>query len=85
LTDALREMTQDGTGPGRGVTGVVFRGRRYDTGDRLDYLKAMVRLAVRHRDFGSDFRGWLTDWIDSDEGRGRNAEIKEAPAEQLGH
>ena len=26
--------------------GVVFRGRRYDTGDRLDYLKAVVQIAV---------------------------------------
>ena len=30
---------------GGGVHGVVFRGRRYDTGDRADYLKAVVRLA----------------------------------------
>ena len=31
---------------GGGVYGVVFRGRRYDTGDRLDYLKAVVQIAV---------------------------------------
>ena len=27
------------------VHGVVFTGRRYDTGDRADYVKAVVRLA----------------------------------------
>ena len=29
------------------VHGVVFTGRRYDTGDRLEYLKTVVRLASR--------------------------------------
>ncbi|YAL82800.1 UTP--glucose-1-phosphate uridylyltransferase GalU [Dermacoccaceae bacterium W4C1] len=67
LTDALAETAADPAGPG--VYGVVFRGRRYDTGDRLDYLKAMVRLAVRHPDLGEDFRSWVLDWADSDEGR----------------
>jgi len=86
LTDALLEMASDPERPGGGVTGVVFGGRRYDTGDRLDYLKAMVRLGVRHRDFGSDFRAWLMSWIDSEEGRGRPAGAERpAEREQLGH
>ena len=48
LTDALQGLASapDWTG---GVYGVVFRGRRYDTGDRLDYIKAIVQLAVRPR------------------------------------
>ena len=70
LTDALLAETQR-TEEGGGVLGVIFRGNRYDTGDRLDYLKAMVRLAVRHREIGDDFRAWLTDWVPSDEGSGR--------------
>ena len=58
LTDALQELA---TGPawGGGVYGVVFRGRRYDTGDRLDYLKAIVQLASDREDLGPDFRPWL--------------------------
>ncbi len=58
LTDALQELA---TGPewGGGVHGVVFRGRRYDTGDRLDYLKAIVQLASDRDDLGPDFRPWL--------------------------
>lgn len=47
---------------GGGVTGVVFRGRRYDTGDRLDYLKAVVKIAVDRPDLGPDFKAWLTDY-----------------------
>jgi UTP--glucose-1-phosphate uridylyltransferase len=68
LTDALRTLAGSGTdGP---VHGVVFRGRRYDTGDRLDYLKAVVRLAVDRADLGPEFRGWLQGFVESDfEGR----------------
>jgi UTP--glucose-1-phosphate uridylyltransferase len=61
LTDALQELA---TGPewGGGVYGVVFRGRRYDTGDRLDYLKAIVQLASDRDDLGPEFRPWLKDF-----------------------
>jgi UTP--glucose-1-phosphate uridylyltransferase len=61
LTDALQELA---TGPewGGGVYGVVFRGRRYDTGDRLDYLKAIVQLASDRDDLGPDFRPWLREF-----------------------
>jgi UTP--glucose-1-phosphate uridylyltransferase len=42
-----------------GVYGVVFRGRRYDTGDRVDYIKAIVQLAVEREDLGPELRPWL--------------------------
>ena len=62
LTDALMERAES-TDVGGGVHGVIFRGRRYDTGDRLDYLKAVVRLAVDHRELGSDFSSWLKGFV----------------------
>ncbi len=62
LTDALQERAES-SAPGGGVHGVIFRGRRYDTGDRLDYLKAVVRLAVEHGELGSDFSSWLTGFV----------------------
>ena len=62
LTDALQERAES-SDAGGGVHGVIFRGRRYDTGDRLDYLKAVVRLAVEHRELGSDFSSWLTGFV----------------------
>ncbi len=74
LTDALLERATSDA-PGAGVHGVIFRGNRYDTGDRLDYLKAVVRLAVRHRDIGDDFRAWLGDWVSSDEGGATGAKV----------
>ncbi|MBL8932781.1 MAG: UTP--glucose-1-phosphate uridylyltransferase GalU [Kineosporiaceae bacterium] len=58
ITDALQTLT-DASGEGGGVYGVVFRGRRYDTGDRLDYLKAVVQIACDHPDLGADLRTWL--------------------------
>lgn len=60
LTDALLELAHD-TAAG-GVYGVVFRGRRYDTGDRLSYIKAIVQLAVERDDLGPELRPWLRDF-----------------------
>lgn len=62
LTDALRTLAETPTlgGP---VHGVVFKGRRYDTGDRGDYLRAIVRLACEREDLGPDFRAWLRRYV----------------------
>jgi UTP--glucose-1-phosphate uridylyltransferase len=57
VTDAIKALCQSGVP----VHGVVFRGRRYDTGDRLEYVKAVVQLAARHPDIGADFRAWLRE------------------------
>ncbi|MEP6478747.1 MAG: UTP--glucose-1-phosphate uridylyltransferase [Rhodoglobus sp.] len=57
LTDALQTLATENIAGG--VYGVVFRGRRYDTGDRLDYIKAIVQLAVEREDLGPDLRPWL--------------------------
>jgi len=58
LTDAIQTLIA--TEP---VHGVVFRGRRYDTGDRLDYLKAVVRLAADREDLGPPLLEWLREWL----------------------
>ena len=59
LTDALATLVERG----EPVHGVVFSGRRYDTGDRLDYLKAVVQLAAERDDLGPDFRACLTGFV----------------------
>jgi UTP--glucose-1-phosphate uridylyltransferase len=59
LTDALAALVERG----EPVHGVVFSGRRYDTGDRLDYLKAVVRLAVERDDLGPPLRSWLREFV----------------------
>ncbi|WP_299537768.1 UTP--glucose-1-phosphate uridylyltransferase GalU [uncultured Streptomyces sp.] len=62
LTDALQLLASDESigGP---VHGIVFKGRRYDTGDRGDYLRAIVRLACEREDLGPDFRTWLRSYV----------------------
>jgi len=60
LTDALATLVERGAP----VHGVVFSGRRYDTGDRLDYLKTVVKLASERKDLGPDFTVWLREFVD---------------------
>ncbi|GAA3191095.1 MULTISPECIES: UTP--glucose-1-phosphate uridylyltransferase GalU [Streptomyces] len=62
ITDALQTLAADPSlgGP---VHGVVFKGRRYDTGDRGDYLRAIVRLACEREDLGPEFRTWLRSYV----------------------
>ena len=62
LTDALAELATMPPEKGGGVYGVIFRGRRYDTGDRLDYIKAVVQIAVARDDLGPELREWLTEY-----------------------
>jgi UTP--glucose-1-phosphate uridylyltransferase len=57
LTDALN-LLADGRGEAP-VYGVIFRGRRYDTGDRADWIKANLLLGVDHEELGSE----LTEWV----------------------
>ncbi len=57
LTDALLTLAQQNRAGG--VYGVVFRGRRYDTGDRLDYIKAIIQLASERADLGAELKPWL--------------------------
>jgi len=58
LTDALQHAAKHPEIAG-GVRGVIFRGRRYDTGDKLDFIKATLRIAVDREDIGDDLRNWL--------------------------
>jgi len=59
LTDALRVLATMPTEQGGGVRGVVFEGRRYDTGDKLSYLQAVIQLASEREDIGPELTEWL--------------------------
>ena len=59
LTDAMATLVERG----EPLHGVVFSGRRYDTGDRLDYLKAVVRLAAEREDLGPAFTAFLHEFV----------------------
>ncbi|MFI7708605.1 UTP--glucose-1-phosphate uridylyltransferase GalU [Nonomuraea sp. NPDC049480] len=64
LTDALRTLAGRGSEEGGPVYGVLFRGRRYDTGDKLDYLRTVVRFAADREDLAKDFVPWLREFLD---------------------
>jgi UTP-glucose-1-phosphate uridylyltransferase len=55
--DAMRAVAQ----AREPVHGTVFRGRRHDTGDRGDHLRAVVGLPHTPPDIGPEFRRWLED------------------------
>ena len=61
VTDAIARLIEPTTAGGP-VHGVVFRGRRYDTGDKADYLRSIVQMACDRSDLGPDFRAWLADF-----------------------
>lgn len=61
LTDALQTLATDGEGGG--VYGVVFKGRRFDTGDKLSYLKAVITLASERVEFGEELRAWMKAFV----------------------
>jgi UTP--glucose-1-phosphate uridylyltransferase len=60
LTDAIALLLNEQT-----VYGYTFSEGRYDTGNKLDYLRATVELAARRDDLGPDFRAFLKDFVKS--------------------
>jgi UTP--glucose-1-phosphate uridylyltransferase len=66
LTDALRLLAERGSDTdGGGVHGILFRGRRYDTGNKLDYLQTQVKFACDRPDVKDEFVPWLRSYLDS--------------------
>jgi UTP--glucose-1-phosphate uridylyltransferase len=45
------------------VYGYTFVEGRYDVGNKLDYLRATVELALAREDLGPQFRAWLADFV----------------------
>lgn len=56
LTDALAALMRD-----PGVFGWTFTEGRFDTGDKSDYLRAVVELALEREDLGPAFRAFLAE------------------------
>jgi UTP--glucose-1-phosphate uridylyltransferase len=54
LTDALRTLRER-----RPMYALAFQGRRYDTGDKLGFLKATVEMALARPDLADEFRAYL--------------------------
>jgi len=65
LTDALKTLAQMPASDGGGMRGVQFRGRRFDTGNPVDYLRTVVQFALERRDVAAEFLPWLRKYLDS--------------------
>ena len=56
LTDAMALLLQE-----QEIFGYVFDEVRYDIGQKLDYLRATVEIAIEREDLGPAFRTFLSD------------------------
>lgn len=58
LTDAIGLLLRT-----EEVLGYTFVDGRYDVGDKVDYLRATVELALARDDLGPEFRAWLATYV----------------------
>lgn len=56
LTDAMKQLALT-----EGMTGVDFTGERYDMGNKLGILKAIVEVGLKHPEIGEGFREYLKE------------------------
>jgi UTP--glucose-1-phosphate uridylyltransferase len=64
LTDALKTLASMPASDGGGVRGVQFAGRRFDTGNPVDYLRTMVQFACERPDIAAEFVPWARKYLD---------------------
>ena len=64
LTDALKTLAQMAPADGGGVRGVLFHGRRFDTGNRVNYLRTIIQFACERPDVADEFVPWLRKYLD---------------------
>jgi UTP--glucose-1-phosphate uridylyltransferase len=59
LTDAIGLLMES-----EPVLGIIFKGGRYDIGDKFEYLKATVELALARQDVGPSLRKALIEMLE---------------------
>jgi UTP--glucose-1-phosphate uridylyltransferase len=58
LTDALRRILKH-----NGIIAAAIEGKRYDLGDKLDFLKTTVEFALKRKEFAVPFEAFLRETI----------------------
>jgi UTP--glucose-1-phosphate uridylyltransferase len=58
LTDALRILLKR-----EGIIATTIEGKRYDIGNKLDFLKTTVEFALKRKEFAKDFEEFLRETI----------------------
>jgi UTP--glucose-1-phosphate uridylyltransferase len=57
LTDAMRDMVKR-----YAMYGLKFKGKRYDIGNKLDFLKTNIIYGLEHGEIGQPLREWLKEF-----------------------
>ena len=60
LTDAMQMMLQEND-----MYGLKVEGKRYDMGNKLDYLKTNVVFGLKNEEFGEAFHDWLIEHVEN--------------------
>lgn len=58
LTDALKILLKE-----EGIVATILEGKRYDIGNKLDYLKTIVDFALKRKEFAKTFEEFLRETI----------------------
>ncbi len=58
LTDALRILLKE-----EGIVSTILEGKRYDIGNKMDYLKTIVEFALKRKEFADSFEEFLRETI----------------------
>jgi len=56
LTDALKSLLEE-----TAIYGYILKGKRYDAGEKLGYLKTIVEFALKDREISSEFLKFLQE------------------------
>jgi UTP--glucose-1-phosphate uridylyltransferase len=54
LTDAMRAMVKN-----HAMYGLQFEGKRYDIGNKLDFIKTNIEFGLKHKEIGKELREYL--------------------------
>lgn len=57
LTDAMREMVKN-----HPMFGLKFKGKRYDIGNKLGFLKTNIEFGLNDPEIGDELKGWLKEF-----------------------
>jgi len=58
LTDAMRLLMNQ-----RKILGYLFDGKRYDVGNRLDFIKTNLEFGLKNKEIGVELKKWLKNVI----------------------
>jgi len=58
LTDALQILLKE-----EGIIATIIEGKRYDIGNKIDFLKTTIEFALKRKEFAKDFEEFLRETV----------------------